>query len=104
MCADGELHAFVAFEGNYKNAKGGTHVQHVEEDDFLGTSTPALTEESSEDETDPLRSIKRARNDPIKVPLVFKSDTCVSLPFHLRRNFGEYENELSCHFDKEIHI
>ena len=78
MCSEGELYAFLAFESDGQCIKKCRN----EDGEFVGTSTPALTDESEEeDDTDGVnnaRKKKKIRTDMTKIPLVFRDDCCVS--------------------------
>ena len=79
MCANGELHAFLAFATDVRCSNNNDN--QLQSSEFVGTSTPALTDESGEDEkeaADEEIRQKRTRAGTRKVPLVFRDDSCVS--------------------------
>ena len=85
MCVDGELHAFIPFDKK-EHCIQEEQNKEEEEDEFIETSTPALTDESCEGAAikDFVRKEKRVRVDTTKVALVFRDETCVSFKFFLK--------------------
>ena len=77
MCSEGELYAFLAFVTDGQCSKRGGR---IEDGEFVGTSTPALTDESEEEEDTEynVRKQKKIRTDMKKVPIVFRDDCSVS--------------------------
>ena len=92
MCADGELHAFLALATDVQCINNNE--DQIQSSEFVGTSTPALTDESGEEEKEAVneeRWQKRPRAGMRKVPLIFRDDSCVSLRFFMMMIFY-YQN------------